>query len=252
MAPPGEDGSSASLTAEQQAAVDSVVAQVEAVVAALAGTVDSFDGIDADGDETFGECPVVAVAFVDGVATMTLSFPEGCTNEYYGESPVSGSISVTFDTATLSFDVTFNDFTTNVGTVSGSMALSLQRDGLTAVLAGTVDIAISGVGATMGTITVQFDAEAFVVTITEATLTLTSDDGTEFTVTIDGLVVSPVDNGNFIPEAGTLSFDIPNDGPGPDPITVVVTFDATSPTDGTVQVQVGGGEPVEYQLASAA
>ncbi len=236
------------LTADQEAAVDSVVMQIEAVAAAIVGIADSFDGIDADGDTAFGECPMVDVGFVDGVATMTLDFPAGCTNEYYADTSAGGGIVVVFDTATRSFDVTFNDFMTSSGTVTGTMALSLQRDGLSVALAGTVDIDISGVGATTGTITLQIDAETGVMTISEATLTLTSPDDAELAVAIENLVISPIVNGNFTPEVGTLTFEVPNDGPGPDTLTIVVTFDAESPNDGTVSVQVGGGDPVDYQL----
>jgi len=248
MAPTTTEPEAATLTTEQQAAVDSVYAQVEAMATAIAGIVDSFDGINADGDSMFGTCPTVDVALEGTVATLTLTFPDGCTNEYYGTAPVTGSITVAFDATALTFNVTFNDFTTSSGTVTGTMALGFARDGMSVVLTGTVDLSISGVGTTTGTITLQFDADAGTITIADASLTLTATDATSFAVAITNLVISPVTNGNFIPGSGTISFDIPNSGPGPDTLTVVMTFDAQSPIDGTVSVKVGGGDPVEYQL----
>ncbi len=249
----GDAGSSVdvTLTAEQQAAIDSVVEQVEAMAVSLAGVVDSFDGVEAEANTSFGECPVIDVSLLDGIATLTLTFPDGCTNEYYGDAPVSGGITVVFDTVALSFAVTFDDFVTNVGTVTGTMTLGFVREGVTVALAGTIDIGISGVGSAQGDITVQFNADDSTITVASASVTLDAEEGDSFTVGIDGLVVDPIGNGNFVPESGSVSFDVPNDGAGPETIAIVVTFDENSPVDGTVSVSVGGSDPIDYQIGVA-
>ncbi len=38
--------------------------------------------------------------------------------------------------------------------------------------------------------------------------------------------------------------------PGPETITVLMAFDVQSPIDGTISVQVGDGDPVEYRLVA--
>ncbi|MEK6798259.1 MAG: hypothetical protein AABZ12_04785 [Planctomycetota bacterium] len=236
------------LTEEQQAAVDAVVAQVEAAAKAVAGVAESFDGLDADSDLSGGTCPTVTAVRGDGATTVTVDFPEGCTNEYYGDAPVSGSVTLVLQLVSRAVSVAFNDFTTDEGTVAGTLALQLTGDASPRTLSGDVDITTSGVGSAVGTLEIQFDLVAGTITIVNGDLTLTDEASLSYSVDIDGLLMAPLENGNFIPQAGTITFEIPNSGPGPATTTIVITFDETSPENGTVAVAVGDQAAVSYTL----
>ncbi len=246
----GDGNGTTELTAEQQAAVDAVVEQLEATAKAVGGLVDSFSGLDADGDVTAGECPVVTASFGEGVTNVTVDFGEtGCTSDYYDNDTVSGSVALTLDRIARTVGVVFNNLSVDGATTSGTADFTLTRDGDRRTLAGTIDIATSGVGSVVGTLSVRIDVSALTIAVDEADLTVFDEStGDTYSVDVDGIVIDPLGNGNFIPESGTVTFEIPNDGPGPETITIVIEFDANSPVDGTVAVTVGEAEPVEYEL----
>ncbi len=251
----GGDGDSpdgGELTAEQQAAVESVIEQLTATSKAITSLTSSFDGVDSVSDLVAGECPIVTAELDSGDIAVTLEFPDGCTNDYYGDSAVSGSVSVAFNIALRTFNATFEGFTVDDQTFDGTLALELTREDGTRTLSGDVDLTATGVGSVQGTMTVQFDPNLatldFTITMVEADLTLTDEDGQSYSVSAEGLVIEPIDNGNFVPEAGTVSFEVPSDDPFAGPVTVTIAFDDESPLDGTVAVKVGDNPPVEYHI----
>ncbi len=245
----GVGNGSAGLTPEQQAAVDSVVEQIEAAARALASLTDGFDGIDADTDQVFGVCPVVSASFADGITNVTLDFPDGCVNAYFGNTPLSGGVSLTFEVASRAYDVTFNDLSTGERTVTGTLSLDLTRENLRLILVGDMNVSTTGVGTVVGTLSLRFDVNAGTITIVDGSLTLTDEDGVSQAVTVTDLLFRPRDNLNFIPEAGTITFQIADIGLGSGVQTVTITFDDQSPVDRTVDVTIGG-TTTEYQLPS--
>lgn len=245
----GFGNGSTGLTPEQQAAVDSVVEQIEASARALASLTDGFSGIDDETDQEFGVCPVVTASFADGVTSLTLDFPDGCFNAYFGDTPLSGSVSLTFDISSRAYDVTFNDLSTGDETVTGTLGLDLTREGLRLTLVGNMNISTTGVGTVVGTLSLRFDVNAGTITIVDGSLTLTDEDGVSQAVTVTDLLFRPRDNASFIPEAGTITFQIADVGLGLGTQTVTITFDDQSPVDGTVDVTIGG-VTTEYQLPS--
>ena len=244
------DGSE--LTAEQEAAIDSVVDQLTASAKAMTSVAGSFGSIDLVADVVVGVCPVITAEVNNGDVSITLDFPDGCSSDYYGESPVSGAVSVAFSVAQRTFDVVFDGFTTDDQTVDGTFALELTIQDLDRTLTGDIDITTTGVGSARGTMTVVFDLDdmsgGLTVTVVEANLTLTDEDGVSTATSAEGLVIEPVDNGNFVPEAGTLSFDVFVAGSTTETVTLTVVFDAQSPVDGTVEVTIGNSPPIEYRI----
>lgn len=245
----GNDNVGGELTAEQQLAVDAVVEQIEATALAVAGVVDGFASLDITSGGTYGECPVVTAAIDGGVITATLAFPEGCTNTYYGDVPVSGSIFLNFNVATRNLAITYDNFTVDGQTVTGSFILQLTRgDDDGRILEGEIDLTTTGVGSAVGSATIQFNLISDTINIVSADLTISGTDGDAYFVDVDNLLMRPIANGNFIPESGTVTFGIPNTGPGPETITIVITYKGTTPENGVVDVTVGSAEPVEYEL----
>lgn len=245
----GGDGSNGGeLSAEQQAAVDAVVVQVEAAAKALSGVVEGFAGIDATSDGTYGTCPVVTTSRDGSVVSATLEFPEGCESEYY-DAAASGIVALEFDLVNQSLGIRFDDFSLDGQGVTGSFTLQLTRaaDG-GRVLTGTIDITTTDVGSTAGDVEIRFNLLTDTITIETADLTVTEAGGDTYTIAVADVVMRPVANGGFIPEGGTVTFEIPNTDAGPDLVTIVITYLETTPEDGVVEVKVNSLQPVEYQL----
>ncbi|MFH0981155.1 MAG: hypothetical protein V2A79_06425 [Planctomycetota bacterium] len=235
------------LTPEQQAAIDAVVAGLETLAEVLAGLSGVTDL--PEGSGTIGTCPVITFTHEGSVTTVVFDFGEGCLNELYGDVPYAGTITGTFNTDTREATLVLDEFAIDGQSISGSVTLARTADpddGNTWV--GTVDLTSTETGSVEGTAVVSFDLDTGIITIPEATMTITDPSDTAYEVSVADLVFDPADNGNYVPESGTLSFEMPNEEGGPDTVTVVITFDSQSPVDGTVQVEVGGAPPVEYTL----
>lgn len=241
------DGTPPELTADQQAAVDAVVEQLEATAKAFGGVVQSFSGgLDADGDGTVGECPVVTATFENGTTNVSVDFGDtACTSDYY-DNPVSGAVSLSLNRQAGTVVVDFNDLSVDSVTTAGSANLNLTRQGATRILTGSINLTTTGVGSVSGTLDVTVDVGDLTLAVDDADLSIADEDGANYSVNVDGIFIDPVTNGNFIPESGTVTFEIPNEGPGPETTTIVIEFDETSPDDGSVAVSVGGAEPIEY------
>ena len=253
---PGDNGSdptsantSAELTSFQKTMIDNAIAQVDAAARAFAGTLDGIDDLQSLSLDSQTTCPSLDLTFEpDNGTTIVVDFPDGCTNPLYGESPVTGTVTMTLSLATSSLEVTFADLTVDDQTSNGSLSADYTRQDSTNTLVGNIDLTTSGVGTVNGTITLVIDVAAGTITLEEASLNLNPQVGDAFSITTTALVIVPATNGNFVPQAGTVAFEVPSDAPGPDTIMIVVTFDDQSPVDRTVQVSVGDAPPVDYTL----
>lgn len=243
----GGDGTT-ELPADIQKAVDDVVAQLEATTQAIGGAVEGFASIDLD-DSSSNDCPEVVFVRQDNVTTLGLSFEPGCESEYYVDLAVSGSISVVFDGNVDSFNAEFDEFTVDGQSTDGGLQVSRTEGGDFRTWSGTIDIATSGVGSVVGDITLVINVVTQTISIESASLELTEEVGESISVEVEGIVIRPVANGNFVPQNGTVTFVVPNEDPeGPENITVSIEFDANSPVDGTVLVTFGEGTVSNYEL----
>lgn len=247
---PGDNGSEpGTLSPQVQQAVDNVVARTQATFQALTSFV---DGVNIDlevGQDAMGQCPVVEANRQDGVVSIVLDYGDGCSNEAYDDSTVSGWVLLTLGVADRSLSVVYEDFAIDDQTIVGFFALKLDQEGFARRLSGEIDITTSDVGSTKGMLEVEVRVATVTITVTTASLTL-SDESDSFDVAIEGIVIKPKreDNGNFVPEAGTISFEIADDDAPLGLLAIVIAFDAESPVDGTVQITVGSLPPLDYKL----
>lgn len=244
----GGNGSGDELPADIQKAVDEVVAELESASQAVAGSVEALTNVDLSSSDTFGDCPEIIFVREDNVSTFALTFEAGCSSEYYDES-VSGTISAEFDRTAGTFSAIFDNFTVEGQTTDGELNVSRAAAGDIRNWNGTIDIATTGVGSVVGDIAFEINILTDTLTISSASLEVTNAEDETRSVEVDGLVIRPVANGSFIPEAGTVTFEVPNvEDVGPDTVTIVIEFDANSPEDGTVKVTFGEGTVENYQL----
>lgn len=233
-----------------QKAVEDVVTQLESASQAVGGAVDALTNVDQDEDGEFGDCPEIVFVRQDNVTTFALTFEAGCSSEYYDES-VSGTISAIFNRNSGSFSATFDEFTVDGQTTDGNLNVTRVAANDVRNWNGTIDISTSGVGSVEGDIAFTINILTDTLTISSATLDVTNADGETRSIEVAGIIIQPVANQSFIPEAGTVTFEVPNDDPeGPDPITVVIEFDANSPFDATVKLTVGENVFGNYDLGA--
>jgi len=234
------------LSPEVQQAIDDVVTQFTPATEAFAPMFAAFDGIDLNGSGQIGTCPVVTTTLDADFFTITLDYGAGCTNEYW-EDAASGSVYFEYDRNVQSVFLEYTDLVLRDHNITGTLDLQFASGEGFRTLTGSIDMTTAS-GSVSGSVDMRFGLLLNTITINSATLTLTDNDATSRTITVDSLVIKPVSNGNFIPESGTMTFEVPNSGPGPETLTVVVTFTNRSPVDGTVSVSVGGAAAVSYQI----
>lgn len=246
---PGNGGSGGDdLPADVQKAVDEVVAQLESTSKAVGGAVEALTNVDQDDDGEIGDCPELVFVRQDNVTSISVTFEAGCSSEYYDNS-VSGIISAEFDRNAGTFSAIFDEFTVDSQTTDGELNVTRVVAGDIRNWDGTVDISTSGVGSVVGEIAFEINILTDTLTISTASLELTNSGNETRSVEVEGIVIRPVANSSFIPQSGTVTFEVPNvEDDGPETITVVVEFDANSPDDGTVKVTFGDGTLENYPL----
>ncbi len=238
------------ISAEAKQVVEDVAAQFTPTAEAVAVLLDALESIDFDGENTFEGCPTVTTTVAAGVFAITIDYGEGCIREFYGEDPASGSVTMSFDSQQQMLSFVYTDLVIGGRAVSGTLELALASEGDARNLAGAIDI-VTNSGTVVGTIDLSLSLVEGSITFSEATLTLTDSEGTSIAVAVDSVAIKPIDHASFIPESGTMTFEVPNDGLGPETLTAVVTFSSQSPVDGTVTVTVGPAAPVTYQIGGA-
>lgn len=233
----GGGGQTTTLTDEQQADIDSVAAQLQA----LAAATNSFIGL-TDSSLTItslptiditGSCPQVSVLSTATQAVIGFDFKDGCSNAATGGVTISGQVEIAVTRSTSILEVDFKRFVIDGKSVDGTFTVTLTRDSGGVKLVGDITEALSTVtvGTVTGTITIDIRSSGQ-ITIESALVTL--DDGTtQRSVTLADLVIDPTANGNFVPESGTATFQSGTS-------TLVVTFQSSTPQTGVVSVSVGG------------
>ncbi len=231
------------LTAAQSQSVDSVAAEMTAF-ASLLGTFSELASSQMSLDslptlDVLGDCPRIPIATNGTSALIIFNFAEGCTSGRTGGKMVSGKLDIGITDIMGSAGettITSLDLTIDGQAISGVLQFALTRDGDTITLEGQITETVenAGAGSVTGSLTVQI-ASGGRITITTANLTF-NDGSTSQSVTLTDVVIDPVGNGNFVPQSGTASFSLSE---GDATTTLVVTFNANTPTDGSVDVAVG-------------
>ncbi len=246
----GGNGGGDELPANVQKSVDEVVAQLESTSKAVGGSVEALTNVDQDDDGEIGDCPELVFVRQDNVTSIGVTFEAGCSSEYY-EKSVSGTISAEFDRNAGTFSAIFDEFTVEGQTTDGELNVTRVAAGDIRNWNGTIDISTSSVGSVVGDIVFEINILTDTLTISSASLNVTNSENETRSVEVDGVVIRPVANNSFVPQSGTVTFEIPNlEEEGPESITVVVEFDANSPDDGTVKVIFGEGTVENYPLGN--
>jgi hypothetical protein len=244
-------GGTEQLTQARKDAVALVSEQLSTAAAAL-GTCSSLTDSQLDLNTiaqtgVFGTCPEISFNASAASASIIFDFGDaGCSGPATGNQTVSGSLGLTITRGARQAVIESEQLTIAGKTVSGRLDVVLSSDSGSVTLTGAGTIATAGVGSVSGDFTLVIGADG---TLTLDTANLNVTDGTQsLAAELEGLVSDPVGNGNFIPESGTATFDIPNEGPGPATVTIVVTFTADTPVNGTVNVKIGDAAESEYQI----
>jgi hypothetical protein len=230
-------------------AVDQVAEQLFALAGAL-GTCSALtdDRLTLGPNQVgeFGECPVVRFASDLLWSLIAIDFAAGCASEITADQVFTGNLAFLMARASCWAQAEYCDFSMAGKAVSGRIDAFLYKHPGEVRLEGSCSVATSHVGESGGTIGMVFN-QAGDFAFTSANLAVGS--GTQlYHLALAGLSVDPVANRNFVPQAGTVSFEIPNDQPPPATLAIVVTFTARSPLDGTVLVSVNGADPVEHRI----
>ena len=245
---PAPQPSNNELTAAQQAAVNSVVGQLDAFSAVL-GTFAplgnsqlNLDNIGVIG--SFGTCPQVSFVRSETTAIININFGAGCSGPATAGKTVSGALNVNVTRQSRSAVFQFVSLTVDGHSISGTASATLAptADGVT--LTGTCDIT-TGAGEVSGNFTAHITSTG-VLTLDAQNLLFASAAAT-YQVTLASVVIDPTGNGNFVPESGSASVTVPNES-GAGTVTLTITFSSQTPVNGTVQVTVGSGRAITYQI----
>jgi hypothetical protein len=240
------------LTAAQKDAAAAVTTQLEAL-GAVWGTCSELSTTSLDlnltsQNGTFGECPAVTlVSTAPQSVMMKLDFgATGCSSTATANQTVSGAVKISMTRGTRTASIEFESLTVSGKAITGTVSATLATMTNGVRMTGTCDIMTAQVGSASGSLTVEITKDGL-ITLTTGDVTV-SDGTTSYAVALAGIVCDSINNGNFLPESGTATFEVPNEGRGPATLTVVVTFTSQTPVDGTVQVSIAGSQPVTYRL----
>jgi len=166
---------------------------------------------------------------------VEMNYGAGCRSSGTAGQTVSGALDVRIVRVNRSANVTFSNLTINGRAISGALAFTIgPNDGVH--LTGTTDVTTAQLGRVSGSFTAQLTRTGM-ITLQTGDVTLTYD-GPVDAVRLDGVVMDPVNNGNFVPQAGSAALSIPPE-PGAASVPLTISFLSQTPTNGTVQVQMG-------------
>ncbi len=239
-------------------AVDAVSAQLETTFAAMtSGVSQTFESLLASvAGQNTSDCPTVELGEIDLTgATATFDYGDGCPSDLFDGATVSGSVVLTLGISPPAIGLDYLAFSFSGRTIDGTVGIAISgNEAETRSFETAIDLTTEELGTVDGDITVTSEdtIDGLELVITEGTLQVTDDATNRFyEATLTGLVSNLAANGNFVPESGTVAFEIAGEGPGGSDLLVVVTFTAESPSTGVVLVQVGSLPQTEYILQSS-
>ena len=244
-------GGTTGLTDAQARAVDAAVNGVGTLGKALAAVEPSSDATtDTTSAQTFPNCPEVDLQLSDGAFTVTLDYGESCSPLLFPDAVfsgvVSGSLSVAQGQFTIGYE--FDAFTIDDQSLDGFIEGSIARSGDIVTLGLEADLTASEGNNIVADLSADVNKSNGLITIDDSTATMTEAAVGTVDVVYEGIIIDYPNHGNFIPEAGTATFVLPNDGPGPDTVTIIVEFTEETPATRTVLVTVGESGPIEHTI----
>lgn len=234
------------VTGGQAAAIDAAIQSIESLTSSL-NTTQNATGGEAQASRTVSTCPEASFSAdnTDGLSlTLSLDFGDGCDVLGSTDYSCSGSISGSFSQSASSIDAQFGALTCNGYALEGSLSFTYDVTSTTIGVLGSWDITYSDAASNVSTAGLgqaSYDSGSAATTFSSFEGDVTSDDET-YGVTLVNVVTSLTNNGNFIPQSGTMTLT------GQTFESVAVTFNATSPSTGDVSVSINGGSSFPYNL----
>lgn len=243
MAPPGGGGNTEmnDNSGLPQAQTDAIRAAFETATAVGAAGAGAFPSADVtafvDGFGAMGPtCPAVDFDLIGEPRSVALDYGDTCSPVLFPATDVGGVISGTISLDTATASLSFDAFVLDDQTIDGTLSASLNRDAPLSTFDATIELVVSDTGAIDGDVLVTVDTDSGAVTIPEGTVNATTDSGHDIAIEFDMVVIQPVDNGNFFPQSGTLTFTL--EAAGAPPVRVVMTFDENTPVQGSVNYSI--------------
>lgn len=245
-----DNSSSDTLFDSDRAAINSVTGMLEAIGSVL-GTFAELENSRLDLEsigqlDVFGQCPRVSLVSNATTAVITFDYTTaGCSGPATAGQTVNGGVQVNATRASGALTVTFLNLKVNGHQVSGGFTLTLTRSDSGIEMSGAItsQLIIADVGTFEGDISALVDANRR-LTLDSPELKLTNPADDEFLVAIEGLLLDPTGNDNFLPEAGQIDFEVGN----LDRVKLTVQFDEDSPSSGDVVVKIDDGPPLSHTL----
>lgn len=244
----GSGAAPVELTDMQKQAVEDGMKQLIAVVEAQQAGLPATDQLDLSDGATIGTCPAVSLTIVEGMLQFVLDYGDGCMNDVHGDDVLRGILAVTANAVGRTFSMVFDEISVDGRSVDGVIDLLFARSEASGSAEATFNVTTSEVGTAEGALTVVVGPEQGAIAWESGAYTVTKLDATTYEATCEQVTFHPLTNGNLFPDGGSATFVVPNDGVGPETLTIAVTFSEQTPVDGTVQVAVGSAAAVNYQI----
>lgn len=235
-------------TAERQAAVRLIVQQLIATTRAIATfrtLADPRLNLNSGTVDTFGTCPtIISFGTVGQRGSALFDYGDGCTAAAFGTATVAGQVETTPALDGQTFRISLQNLTIDNRRVTGFLnALPTGETGDFSELAVGGELNTEDVGKVLGAFVIGF-TESGEIVLSGPDVSLESDDK-GYVVDLDGVTVAPLDNDNFVPEAGTLQF-VDNAL-----VEIIVTFSERAAEEGVVRVIVGDGTLQNFAALTA-
>lgn len=196
-------------------------------------------------DMSFGTCPAVTTSVAQSGVSVSVNFgTTACAPDLFPSLTCTGRAAGIYNVGASTIALEFTAVGCNSKSLNGTaeVGFSLGQTGVS--LDGTFDLqwisdglitAIEGAGQ------FQYDHSVKETTIASFSGTFTTADGA-YSAVCSALVVSYQNNANLIPSAGTIQ--ITRQGTR----TLLITFNADSPSTGMVQITIDGRQTVEVNI----
>jgi hypothetical protein len=232
------------LTSSDQDAIAAAVAAFESAT----NTVNTTQNVAQEEEQTALDtgCPTVefSASNTGGLnLAVSVDFGDSCTPST-GFDTCGGTASGTLSALTQTLTLNFESLNCDSKSLNGVVEFGFATTESSVSVTGDWDIAYTEGESTVGldaTGEATFDFTQLSTTFVSLTGVI-DDNGDQYACEASNVVTSYFNNDNFIPESGEIALS----GNGIKNMTVI--FDADSPSTGTVQVSINGGEPFTYNL----
>ncbi|MBN1488825.1 MAG: hypothetical protein JXA69_02820 [Phycisphaerae bacterium] len=198
---------------------------------------------------TVGICPTVTTQLQQALSlefSVMIDYGTGCTPYYWPDTTFAGSASGTISQQEKTLALTFNDLACDTDTLSGTVNAEWDRTTSEVRIDGDWNLTWASpvtTTTTSGSGTCTYDLTDYVTSIPEFYGTVSDTLATgAWTMTATDIVMSFYNTGSYIPYSGTLMLE------GTGIRTIIVRFNASSPTTGDVEVSITGAAFITINL----